>query len=414
MRKQDLGAQVSQLLSDFAAHNHDGSNSRQLPNIVSNSIQAKAAVIGGYRLFEAVVGPSQADFTSVAAALQAGKTRIFVRNGTYTGESRWLIQTANTVIIGESESGVNITFAADAVNAQNIRVSTPYFICDNMTLTAYETTTHSLFFFTSTGLYPVCTRLSLRNERGPCFEGDVPGGLHVKVFGIFRDIYINQQVALDVSISAGFLHIDDSVADNIYFDQTGSGTAANILCSACSNLIFTNCRQRATAAANLPSVLNSGPSQFVNCTFYCTGMICEAQFSACYFENNAIDPNGNTVSGYFIDMDLIETSIIGCRFKLDKTYQFLKITSSDVIFSNNYIDGGKKILLTAGTVFYGVVITNNIWRTQYTVAAVDLNIGANSSYANVLGNILHGKTNTPTITDGGTASNVVSNQLFVS
>lgn len=408
----DAQAQFARLREEFDYHNHDGVNSRNLANIIAESITTRVAIIGGLRLFQATVGPTQADYKTVAEALNAGKTRIFVRNGTYANEPRWVISNANTVIQGESESGVIITFGADAVNAQNVRISTSNFICENMTLTAYEATAHTLFFFTSTGLYPIIQRLILRNKRGPCFEGDVPGGQHVKAYGVFRDIYINMKTTLDTSLQRGFIHLDECVADNIFFDQTGSSQAGNIISESCINILFTACRVRADFATNLPSILTSEQTKFVGCYFYCTSMIAEATFVGCFFENNGSDPATYAVSGYFIDLDTINTSIISSSFKLTNSFQFLNIAAAGVIFSNNYISGGKKIIVNAGAAFHGVVIAHNIWRSDYTTAAINLTLGANSNHVNLLGNVFHGATNTPTITDSGTNNNSVSNQLY--
>ncbi len=58
--------------------------------------------------FEAVVAPSGGDYTSVKAALTAGKKTIFVRNGTHTISSDIGITQSGTVIIGESRNGVII------------------------------------------------------------------------------------------------------------------------------------------------------------------------------------------------------------------------------------------------------------------------------------------------------------------
>ena len=59
--------------------------------------------------FQTTVATSGGDYTSISAAVTAGKTRIFVRNGDYT-ETTAITLLANTIIVGESKRGVEITF----------------------------------------------------------------------------------------------------------------------------------------------------------------------------------------------------------------------------------------------------------------------------------------------------------------
>jgi parallel beta-helix repeat protein len=71
--------------------------------------QAKKAdyVVGGPK-YDAVVAPSGGDYTTIQAALAAGKKTIFVRNGTYVLTSDINITQDGTAIVGESRDGVII------------------------------------------------------------------------------------------------------------------------------------------------------------------------------------------------------------------------------------------------------------------------------------------------------------------
>lgn len=60
---------------------------------------------GGQTLYEAVVATSGGDYTTLGAAITAGKTRIFVRNGTYV-ESTISTATASLRIVGESQAAI--------------------------------------------------------------------------------------------------------------------------------------------------------------------------------------------------------------------------------------------------------------------------------------------------------------------
>lgn len=63
-----------------------------------------AATGSGQTLYECVVAASGGDYTTVGAAITAGKTRIFVRAGTYSETTMSL--PSNCVIVGESRDGV--------------------------------------------------------------------------------------------------------------------------------------------------------------------------------------------------------------------------------------------------------------------------------------------------------------------
>ena len=60
--------------------------------------------------YQTIVATSGGDYTTISAAVTAGKTRIFVRDGAYA-ESTNIALAQNTIIIGESKRGVEITFS---------------------------------------------------------------------------------------------------------------------------------------------------------------------------------------------------------------------------------------------------------------------------------------------------------------
>lgn len=67
---------------------------------------------GGVTTWEAVVASSGGDYTTLGAAIDAGATRIFVRNGTYT-ESAISTATAGITIRGETSYGAVISMVAN-------------------------------------------------------------------------------------------------------------------------------------------------------------------------------------------------------------------------------------------------------------------------------------------------------------
>lgn len=98
----------------FAGATDNSGTNAEFYVTAAGDLVANSATIAGYKLFEAVVADDgTGDYPTVSAALAAGKTRIFVRNGTYINESRWNLSTDKTVITGESKNGVSITFASN-------------------------------------------------------------------------------------------------------------------------------------------------------------------------------------------------------------------------------------------------------------------------------------------------------------
>jgi hypothetical protein len=81
------------------------------PFSVSNDgdVTAKKVIASNLVLYEAVVDAGgDGDYTDIQAALTAGKTRIFVRNGTYNLGADITITADDVYIVGESRGGVNI------------------------------------------------------------------------------------------------------------------------------------------------------------------------------------------------------------------------------------------------------------------------------------------------------------------
>lgn len=76
-------------------------------------------ITGTTATFDAVVAASGGDYTTLSAALTAGKTSIFVKDGTYTEATNITISTNNTFIMGESRDGAIISLtAATGTNLQ--------------------------------------------------------------------------------------------------------------------------------------------------------------------------------------------------------------------------------------------------------------------------------------------------------
>lgn len=69
-------------------------------------------VTPGQTLYDAIVAPSGGDYTTIQAAIAAGKKTIFVRNGIAVQTAGITISVAGTKIVGESRDGVVIDFGS--------------------------------------------------------------------------------------------------------------------------------------------------------------------------------------------------------------------------------------------------------------------------------------------------------------
>jgi hypothetical protein len=68
---------------------------------------------GGQTLYDAIVAASGGDYTTVGAAITAGKVNIFVTNGTYSEVTNVAVP-ANGMLVGESPGGVILDFASSS------------------------------------------------------------------------------------------------------------------------------------------------------------------------------------------------------------------------------------------------------------------------------------------------------------
>jgi hypothetical protein len=409
MTLEGLWSAYLALRSDFESHIHDGTNSRQLETIIANALVVRSAQIGGYKLFEAVVGPSQADYKTVAAALNAGETRIFVRNGTYTAEPKWQITNANTVILGESMTGVSITFAQDGVNSRSIYINATRASIQNMKLTSYAAGQQTLVEFGASGTYPVFKDLVTVNARGKIFDGAACSVLN----GFFDNIYTDFTSISDSSLCKTFYTVNSSLILNCVTDMNFANSDCNPV-DTCGLSIFIGCKFKMdTSRAAEFTINSSSTSQFSSCYFYAYQVKPNALFDNCYFENN-----GNAPGGFFISMTVAATRANNCQFKCTNSDNLLTITAANVQMNGNYFDGGKAMVFEpSGASILAIQFCNNNWTSSYTVAALNLRLGSVghvTDNANVAYNTIRNNSGsfTPTITNNSANCNVTGNQLI--
>ncbi len=397
------------LRADFDAHNHDGVNSRAFQTLIAETLVGRTAIIGGYRLFEATVGPDSADYDSVAAALLAGKKRIFVRNGTYTGEPTWNITNSDTIIAGESLGGVSITFAQDVTNSRSIYVNATRSTFQNLNLISYEAATQTLFNFGASGSYPLIQNCRLRNKRGKFFDGSSLTALR----GTFDNLYLDCTATLDATNMIGFYNVSNSVVMNTIIDMNFNSSAFNPV-DTCSNTFFLGCKfLMDTSQAAEYNINGSSTCFFEACYFYAYQIKANAVFNNCFFENN-----GNSPAGHMVQITVAAMQFSNNRIKAAIGDNIFTITAANVQANNNFFDGGKSMVFEpSGASILGIMFMNNQWVSAYTTAAIDLRLGSVghvTDNANVSYNVIRNNSNsfTPTITNNSANCNVTGNQLI--
>lgn len=297
---------------------------------------------GGQTLYESIVATSGGDYTTLGAAVTAGKTRIFVRNGTYT-EVGNITLAAGTVLRGESRQAIidlggsyTITMTSGsrssvsnigikgagssgglAMNGAGQVISDVYF--ENVTS---QTGSFIIFGGTSgvsSGLISNCIFNKSAGTGTICIETGVNGASNLIIDSCFAIGGFNQFLSLSNTTNAGVI-----VSNNyIYSDYTSHGnlisqTALNgteglkiigniIHGSSSGRLISTRCTNAAVNDNNL--VIGSGG----------TGI---------YIEGTYCSVIGNQISGGSVGIDL------SGAYALVSTNQINSISTGIIINGN--------------------------------------------------------------------------------
>ena len=434
---------------DFESHNHDGINSKRFLTLLAETISARTyavrktsftstlaglwmgivgstmkfvlgdannyikwdgtnltikAALSNLQIYQAVVDASgNGDYLTVAAALAASKTRIFVRNGTYNNEPQWSIGTANTIIEGESYGGVAIDFAT---GDPNVALSAANISFNNLKLVAYHTSSQTLIKFNSGAVRPIFTNCIFINQNGKVFDGS---GAGTALFGTFQNIYIDSTTIDNQTNYRTFYSMENCVFFNCIVDFGSIGGVITTV-DTCSKCNFYTCSFLKTGASDIV-IATSATSTFVSCKFEISGLTGTANFDTCYFHNNT----GGAISTFFITLSTIQTRLNNCTVDIGgATGQPLYLNAANIQCNNNYIIGGLQIYLQhASLTLNAISFCNNTWLTTYTAAAADITIAASVNNSLVVGNIVRaaGSGHTPTVTNGGTGNTVANNIL---
>lgn len=282
-------------------------------------VKTGAAYIGGMRVYEAIVDPAgDGDYTTIAAAITAGKKIIFLRNGTHILSADLTISTAGTVLIGESRDGVIIqSGATSGADDHQIIVSGHYVQLRNFNKT--KLSAGSLGAIKITGNHAVVDNVYVTNE--------VSGGYGIHITGGYATVQ-NSEVYSDYAINS-----------------TGS------------NSTITN-NKLTQYSANVPTVLIDG----INAS-----LIGNYIYGTCYNSDSDLGIVTVTVDSAKITDNLI----VGGSY----TGLGMCITSDNSVISNN------KITLTLHGVrvqtAYGTVMAGN---TIYSIDGIGVQVGFDAAY----------------------------------
>ncbi len=370
------------------------------------NVVARSATIAGYRLFEAVVGPSGADYTTVSAALAAGKKRIFVRNGTYTDETPWNLTVDNTFIVGESFGGVDIQFGYNT--SYHVRYAAANLSLNNLRLTAYESVDNDLIRFDGAS-YARVEKCILKNRRSKIFNGAFATNTSIDIIDCRIDnASLNSGTTPNIYIFYGLSDarvINCSLNSAINYTGTGWTLFYN-----CGNVLVIGGKFKETGSNDMRLANNSGTVFCEGCLFECSNIISDAHHVGCYINNNT-----TSNSGYFIWLTPSTTTFIGNRCNCPVDMDMLYADSANTNVSNNYFEGGKNIFFShTGLQIKGNIFSGNIWNSAYTLSPIVLTMDSTIYYMNCIGNTIRNNSNsfTPVITNGGTGNNVQFNQLI--
>jgi parallel beta-helix repeat protein len=349
---------------------------------------------GGQTLYESIVAPSGGDYTTLGAALAAGKTRIFVRNGTYneTGENSIA---SNTIIIGESRDGVIIEV---------------------------DGTTNDRFLL---GNGAEITKVQISNLTFKCTVATD----HILDSGNVASSGIGDLIIDNVNFNGGGIHLAANsgstvsgklIVNNCHFSRF-TGAQAAIYCRGTAGnfdlVQITNCT---TDVSTSNPALITGPVNGAEIVkFVCTGNSIVCADATTLTHSIQLDASNSTSTGFignnfvhggglFQDQGHItftgEFSVVGNYVRTHNAGNGVGLNQfppNGRITNNTFVDLGDGVIL--GTQDDNCTVSGNTF--EGCTKAITINSGCTS--AKITGNTFKG--NTTSITDNGTTTYINDN-----
>ena len=341
-------------------------------------------------MFEAVVAPMGADYTTVGAAFAAGKKRIFVRAGTYS-ESAITCSLDNVYLVGEDQDSVILQTTAAGMGSIGFIFSGKKVIIKDLILRGTN---------------------AITTEKVVQLTGDKP---------YFDNVRVDKGKSILID---GNSMASNALFQNIYVDATSLDTGGGVVFQGfgvygskiINSFIF------APSAASI-NVFNSCNFQIINSLLRGNKLqiICLKMTNSIIQSGNTIlngDFVNNTVSDYSYSpgtapfIQLTNGTFVANMVSV--TYNPAKILKIDSAFSTiigNRLSYGKDIEINGE----GVVFCNNTWLSPFLPQQMDIKLTATAVRCQVNHNIIKGEASSmaPTITDLGKDNKKIDNQLYI-
>ncbi len=378
------------------------------------------------KLYDTVVDAAgNGDYTSLSAAVTAGKTKIFIRDGNYSNTSITLL--SDMFIIGESASGVvldvNLTFEGGNITTQNtITATNASTIITGSATTWIGIVQANDILIVDEQYYYVSsvdsdTQITLKEK----FYGTGGASLSYRIIRPKSNLHIEN---VTLKNSSGrvliFNYTDKITIRDCIIKTTGSISDGHFYSSIGYNFEFSFIR-------NTFEYASAGGLWIVAHNFKIN-------------ENNFKHTGYGNTTGYLYSISIDS----GCRYGEVKDNVFspvenegtglaiyINISGNYNVVTGNKIDGGNKGYFGISTIFGGLnnIISNNIIRrcvgagiyitsanyetvvgNSVTECGIGIELTATSDYCVVTNNQLHG--NTTAITDNGSNTINVNNQTL--
>ena len=350
------------------------------------------APVGGY---DAIVAPSGGDYTTVGAALAAGKRKIYVKVGTYTEDQLSMPNEPVTIIGEKRESTILTTTVSGWSYPIYIANAQPVYI-ENLTIRGHETGGAPDSYYI----------IYMENRKGPL---TVVNCIFQKTAGSF--IFGNYSVIQ---------------AYNCKFDATGKTSAVDALVrDAWGNSVIEGCEFISDpAATDMMPILdyieglvhgcylkgNKGyigvegegllMGNYISFRNLWTGG--GGAFIGNFFDNNQLNPDPNAM----VTFQSVQR-IVGNRFYTNYyAKKIVKIAGNFATVSSNWFESGGSMDIDN----VGIQFNNNTWTAG--TADATLTLTTNAQRCQVNENIFKGSGGNPSIVNNGANNNILNNILY--
>ena len=369
--------------------------------VTNDDIRNKDAdyIIGG-RLFDAIVDVNGGgDYLTIQEAINSGKNRIFLRNGTYTISSTITVYSSNFIILGESKDNSIIKIEDSVANDfKAISVGNGTTAYSNIVIENLSVDGNIANQGASTGQSAInidkCSDVRINN----CNFYDIAGsGININDADVFRvfieNCYFTNTLVYAISIAGGAYSM--WVVNNYMYTTTTNGPAIQVT-SPSSNIIILN---------NLIDGYQDGVSLTgADKNIVSNNIIKNQSADGIYFNsskyNNIIGNNIESVGENGINGDNLQYSTISQNVIKDSS-QDTNNTYSDILLAG--LGVGQHCV--RNTITGNVIRATNANKSKYSIEEED----ANQDYNIISNNVCDGAVTASILLSG--ANSIKSNNI---